>query len=88
MRRVEALDFDILAPGHGLMGRKEDVRPNRLYLEELRAEVLRYLQEGKSLDEMKQLIKMEKYQSWGSYKEWLLLNIEGMFRHIQMHRFR
>lgn len=86
LKRVELLDFDILAPGHGDLGRKEHVRENREYLETLRAEVLGYLRQGKSVEEIKQLVKMEKFSDWGNYKEWLPLNIEGMARHIQMHR--
>ena len=86
LKRVEALDFDVLAPGHGPLGRKEHVRVLRGYMEELRGEVLKYIRQGKSLDEMKQLVKMEKYSNWGQYKEYLPLNIEGMVRHVQMHR--
>jgi len=86
LRHVEALDFDILAPGHGAIGRKEHVRMVRSYMEELRSEVLKFTREGKSLDEIKRLIKMEKYANWGNYKTYLPLNIEGMHRHIQLHR--
>jgi hypothetical protein len=83
---VEALDFDILAPGHGNLGQKEHVQKFRTYMEELRAEVLQYARQGKSLDEIKQLVKMEKYQDWGGYKDWFTLNVEGMYQHVQMHR--
>ena len=86
LRKVEALDFDILAPGHGGLGRKEDARMIRSYIEELRDQVLQYLRQGKSVEEIKQLVKMEKYSGWGNYKQYLPLNIEGMARHIQMHR--
>jgi glyoxylase-like metal-dependent hydrolase (beta-lactamase superfamily II) len=86
LRKAEALDFDILAPGHGALGRKEDVRAVRGYLEELREQVLGYLRDGKSVDEIKRLVKMEKYDGWGNYKNYLPLNIEGMARHLQMHR--
>ncbi|MGH7772776.1 MAG: MBL fold metallo-hydrolase [Candidatus Binatia bacterium] len=86
LKRVEAIDFDILAPGHGTIGRKEHVRMVRSYMEELRSQVLTYTREGKSLEEIKQLVKMEKYSNWGNYKTYLPLNIEGMHRHIQMPR--
>ena len=86
LRKAEALDFDILAPGHGELGRKEDVRALRAYLEELREQVLGHLRDGKSVDEIKQLVKMEKYSGWGNYNNYLPLNIEGMARHLQMHR--
>jgi glyoxylase-like metal-dependent hydrolase (beta-lactamase superfamily II) len=86
LKKAELLDFDILAPGHGNLGRKDDVRLVRNYMEELYGEVLRYLRQGKSVDEIKQLVKMEKYSGWESYKQYLPLNIEGMVRHIQMNR--
>ncbi len=86
LRKAEALEFDILAPGHGNLGTKEDVSLLRNYMEELRGEVLQYLRQGKSVDDIKQLVKMEKYSSWGNYKQFLSLNIEGMARHMQMRR--
>lgn len=85
LRRVEAMDFDVLVPGHGPLGRKAHVRMFREYLEDLRGEVLRLAREGKSLDEAKQLVKLPKYDGWGP-REWFPLNIEGMYRHVQMHR--
>jgi len=86
LKRVEQLDFDILAPGHGPLGKKDHVRMFRGYLEDLRGEVLKYAREGKSLADMKPLIKMEKYAKWAGYEQMLPLNIEGMYQHVQMHR--
>jgi glyoxylase-like metal-dependent hydrolase (beta-lactamase superfamily II) len=86
LKRVEQLDFDTLAPGHGPLGKKEHVRMFRDYLEALRGEVLQYAREGKSLEDMKALIKMEKYTKWAGYEQMLPLNIEGMYQHVQMHR--
>lgn len=85
LRRVEAMDFDVLAPGHGPLGNKASVTMFREYLQDLRAEVLRYAREGKSTDEMKQLITLPKYAAWGP-KEWFPLNIEGMYRLVQASR--
>jgi glyoxylase-like metal-dependent hydrolase (beta-lactamase superfamily II) len=86
LKQVEAMDFDVLAPGHGPLGRKEHVRMYREYMEELRTEVLKYAREGKSLEEMKTLIKLPKYEKWAGYQQWFPLNIEGMYRHVQLHR--
>jgi glyoxylase-like metal-dependent hydrolase (beta-lactamase superfamily II) len=85
LRRVEAMDFDVLAPGHGALGTRANVTMFREYLQDLRAEVTRYAREGKSLDEMKQLITLPKYAAWGP-KEWFPLNIEGMYRLVQANR--
>ena len=86
LKRLEALGFHILDPGHGPLGKKEHVRELRGYMEELRAEVLKYARQGKSLEEIKELVKMEKYSQWAQYKNFLPLNIEGMYRHVQLHR--
>lgn len=86
LKKAEGLDFDILAPGHGDLGKKDDVGLFRAYLAELRGEVSRYLRDGKSLGEIKQLVKMEKYRDWGNYGRYLALNIEGMARYIQIQR--
>ena len=86
LRRVEAMEFDILAPGHGPLGKPEDVRTFRVYMDELRAEVLAATRAGKTVDEMKQSITMSKYESWSAYKDYLPLNIEGMYRLVQATR--
>ena len=83
---MEALDFDILAPGHGAVGRKEHVRPMREYMEELKNQVAAQLRQGKSVDEIKQIVKMEKYAKWASYDSYLPLNIEGMVRYLQQQQ--
>ncbi len=83
LNRVEALDFDTLLPGHGRVGRKKDVRMFRGYMDELWQQVVKYKRQGKSLDEIKQLVKMEKYQGWSGYHDWLPMNIEGMVRQVK-----
>jgi glyoxylase-like metal-dependent hydrolase (beta-lactamase superfamily II) len=84
--RVEAMDFDILAPGHGSLGKKAHVTMFREYMQDLRGEVLRHLREGKSLDETKQLVKLTKYEKWTNYQQWLPLNVEGMYRYLAVYR--
>ncbi len=83
LRRVEALDFETLVPGHGSLGRKDHVRMVRGYMEELWRQVVKYARQGKTLDEIKQLVKMEKYSNWSEYKDHLPLNIEGMVRQVK-----
>jgi len=86
LKAVERMDFDILAPGHGPLGKPEHVRLFRAYMEELRAEVTGMARAGKSVDEMKQAIQMKKYEGWTAYKDWLALNVEGMYRLVQANR--
>jgi glyoxylase-like metal-dependent hydrolase (beta-lactamase superfamily II) len=86
LKTVEGMDFDTLAPGHGPLGSKEHVRQYRGYMEEMRDQVLAMVRAGKSLDEMKATIKMEKYKAWSGYEQMLALNIEGMHRMVQTNR--
>jgi glyoxylase-like metal-dependent hydrolase (beta-lactamase superfamily II) len=88
LQRVEVMDFDILVPGHGPLGRKEHVRMFREYMQDLHGAVLQHAREGKSLEEMKTLIKLPRYEKWASYQQWFPLNIEGMYRHVQLHRLQ
>ncbi len=61
---VEEIDFDILVPGHGPMGKKQDARDHRAYLEDLYTAVLKEARAGKTLEEMQQSIKLDKYKDW------------------------
>lgn len=86
LKKVEGMDFDILAPGHGAMGMKLDVAAHRTYVEDLYNGVYAALREGKSLDEIKTALTLEKYKTWGQYEAWRHMNIEGVHARIQLHR--
>ena len=86
IERVEALDFDILVPGHGHLGTKADARDHRAYLDDLHTAVLKAARAGQSVDEMEQAIKLEKYKDWGQYKAWLPLNIVAMANNLSLRR--
>ena len=84
--RVETMDFDILVPGHGGLGTKDDATAFRGYMETLYAAVLKSARAGKSLEAMQQSIRLEKYKDWYNYDTQLVLNIEGMHNQIKLHR--
>ncbi len=86
IRQVEAMDFDILVPGHGPNGTKADVGDHRAYLEDLYDAVLAAARAGRSLEEIQASVMLEKYKGWGQYEAWRALNIEGMYRQISLHR--
>ena len=81
LKRVEQLDFDILVPGHGKIGRKDHVRLFRGYLEDLRAAVIDQIKKGASLEETKKAVRLPKYEKWGRYDDWFPENVEGMYRY-------
>ncbi len=86
IKMVEGMDFDTLATCHGKMGVKADAREQRMFYQDLYNAVLKEARAGKSLDEMKASIKLAKYKDWGRYKQFLKLNIEGVYNQIKLHR--
>lgn len=86
VKQVEAMDFDILMPGHGPLGNKEDAADHRRYLEALYGAVLAAARAGQDLEQMKASITLDKYKGWGQYEAWLPLNIEGMYKQVSLHR--
>jgi glyoxylase-like metal-dependent hydrolase (beta-lactamase superfamily II) len=86
LKQVEQLDFDILVPGHGKIGKKEHVRMFRGYLEDLRAAVREQVWKGASLEEAKKHVRLPKYEQWHQYTQWLPENVEGMYRYLSQSR--
>jgi len=82
VRKIDLLEFEVMIGGHGPIGTKSDVGDGIAYLEELRAEVLKGLKAGKSVDELKQGVTMEKYKDWAAYDNWRELNVQGMARYL------
>lgn len=86
VKTVEAMDFDILVPGHGPLGTKADVSEHRRYLQALYDAVLDASRNGQSLDDMKKSITLDEFNKMGMYDKWRELNIEGMYRQVNLHR--
>jgi glyoxylase-like metal-dependent hydrolase (beta-lactamase superfamily II) len=84
--RVEAMDFDILAPGHGPLGTRADATAFRGYMETLHRQVTAAHRAGQSLAQMQSSITMPEYKDWGAYDRHFKLNIEGMYNHVSLQR--
>lgn len=80
---IESLEFEILAPGHAVIGTKQDATDMRTYIEALKAEVLKELKAGKSIDDFATTVTMDAYKDWGARKQWLELNVRGMARWLK-----
>lgn len=79
---AEALDFDIFVPGHGRVGNHEDLTNVRLYMEELRADVLKGLQAGKSTIQLVEELTYPERSHWQQYEAWRPSNVRGMAQHL------
>lgn len=82
VKNVESLDFDVLAPGHGPLGTKSDATDTRVYIENLRAQVLAGLKAGTGADDLVASLTMADYKDWQQYDGWRELNIRGMARFL------
>jgi glyoxylase-like metal-dependent hydrolase (beta-lactamase superfamily II) len=86
-KAIEDLDFDLLAGGHGsALFTKTDVAEARHYFEDLAAAVSGGLSQGKSLDELKSTIRLEKYRDWAFYDRLREDNIEAAYMNLMMYR--
>ena len=79
---IESLDFDIMAPAHGNVGTKLDATDARVYMLQLRDQVLRGLRAGKTKDELAASVTMDAHKDWGLYANWRELNVRGMAKYL------
>ncbi|MGF1453912.1 MAG: MBL fold metallo-hydrolase [Alphaproteobacteria bacterium] len=83
---LEALDFEILLPGHGKTGVKEDATLSRIYLQDLRAVVKKGMAAGKSRDAIvadARSALAPAYGTWALWEQWLPDNVDGVIRRLK-----
>ena len=85
-RVVEALDFDILAPAHGVFFTPRDVTETREYFEYLVREVSAAISQGLSLEEMTETLMLDPYRDWAQYERLRAKNIEAAYRNLTVYR--
>ena len=86
-RTVEALDFDILAGGHGrALFDRQGVTETRIYFEDLKRAVEEGMAAGLSLAEMQESIRLEQYADWVNYDRLLKDNIEAAYLNLTLFR--
>ena len=83
LMRAEALDFEIMAPGHGNIGSRGDIEATRVYMESLRDQVQERIDAGMSDDEIAAEVTMDDYANWSNYEDWRELNVRGMTRYLR-----
>ena len=59
-----ALDIDIVVPGHGNVGRREDLAEYMGFLRALQAEVSAAIADGQSLEQIQQSVQLSDYSDW------------------------
>jgi glyoxylase-like metal-dependent hydrolase (beta-lactamase superfamily II) len=83
LRKVEALDFDRIVPGHGpAVAPKAEVTAIREYLEDLTKAVgvaTQKIGSPYAVDRITELVKADlrpKYGHWGEFDNWMILNVD------------
>jgi glyoxylase-like metal-dependent hydrolase (beta-lactamase superfamily II) len=80
--RVLGMNWEQLIPGHpnagGRLGTKADVQNLRTYFIDLMQAVRAAAGEGKCYDRAMAEVKLPKYESWGSYQQFLAGNVSRM----------
>ena len=82
-KKIEALDFKIITPGHSRLGKMGDVVEAREYVEWLRSAVAAELKASKTVDEIVANLDTSAYSGMIAYKAWRDLNIQGMARWLR-----
>ncbi len=80
LKELDALDFEILAPGHGPTGTKANVGEYVQYFTDLIDAVGKRLDQGQTLEEIQESLELPTYGDWFRYDEHFKLNIEGVYR--------
>jgi glyoxylase-like metal-dependent hydrolase (beta-lactamase superfamily II) len=79
IKNVEALDFDILTPGHSDVGTKADFTAYREYFEDLSVAISDAVEKGMSLEDLIASEALTKYSDLPNYKPWRDTNIEKAY---------
>jgi glyoxylase-like metal-dependent hydrolase (beta-lactamase superfamily II) len=84
LKKVIAMDWETLIPGHPgpggkQTGTKDNARDQLAYLQDLSAAVKKEVDAGKTYDDAMKDISLPKYESWPNYKAFLPMNIERYY---------
>lgn len=83
IKNLETLDFDYFANGHYRVSTKKEMAEHRQYLEDLGEAVQAAIDSGMSLQEAKATIRLDQYDHFFLYDEWLSFNVEGAYRQLK-----
>lgn len=84
--RLASLKIDTIVPGHGLIGGKELLSDFKGYIKDLQKEVMRYRDDGHSLDELMKAIDLPEYKEYLKYEEWLPLNAKKVYMELETEK--
>jgi glyoxylase-like metal-dependent hydrolase (beta-lactamase superfamily II) len=77
--RVAAMDVDVIVPGHGPVGGREDLRLMRDYLALVRRHARRAFAAGEAAEDAARSLRLGEYAAWGE-PERALLNVQRLYQ--------
>jgi glyoxylase-like metal-dependent hydrolase (beta-lactamase superfamily II) len=86
LKVVDALDFDIVSPGHGPTGSKADLAAHRRYYEDLEARVAARIAKGQTLAEIQAAKIMDEYKDWIEFDEDNDINIANAYKTLSAEK--
>ncbi len=76
LKKIDALDFDILLMSHvRAVGSRKDLHLIQQYFDDLYAAVQAELDKGTNLFKIPHTVQLPKYKHWMNYEEWLPMNV-------------
>jgi glyoxylase-like metal-dependent hydrolase (beta-lactamase superfamily II) len=83
LKKIEALDSQKIVSGHGGIVDKNQILKLIQYTEDLRTEVKKYTDAGKSLDETVSTLALAQYEGWPRHKTVLPFNVEQIYKEMK-----
>jgi len=82
LNQVMGMEVDIVIPGHGELTDKSGLEEFINYLADLRQEVKSFIDQGKTLEETKENLRLPKYSHFSGYNSRLPRNVEAVYREL------
>jgi cyclase len=83
LEKLSKMDVVKFIPGHGEVTDKGALSKAAEYFKDIRAEVKKYISQGKTLDETKNQLTLEKYKDLDGYKQRLSRNVEAIYQEMK-----
>ncbi len=80
LSRLQGLDFERIAFGHGPPGDRAAIDRQLSYYYDLRAAVRRAVDDGLSEDQAAERVRLPAYREWTQYESWFPLNVRAIYR--------
>lgn len=80
LERLQALEFDRVAFGHGAPGDRASIERQIGYYRDLRAAVEQAVAQGWTESQAAERVRLPAYADWGGYENWFPLNVRAIYR--------